>query len=82
MEITGSKPPRRIGYKETTVIWLNSNCQVMSNRDVPVNDGIDKALRFIQNRLYMQMLEGIMNEYIKKAPDAEASKGKGKILTR
>ena len=68
-EIIGSKPPSRVsGYKETVVTWLNPKCQAMSNGDVPVTDGIDKALKLIEDRFRMQRLEGIMDSYTKKTP--------------
>ena len=68
MEIIGSKPPsRRVsGYKETVVTWLNPKCQAMSNGDVPVTEGIYKALRFIEERCRMQRLERIMDGYTQR----------------
>lgn len=65
-EIIESKPPIRSGYKETIVTWINPKCQAMSNYDIPITDGIDKALKLIGDRCYMQRLENIMDGYIKR----------------
>lgn len=83
MEMVRGKPPSRSRYKETTVIWLNPKCPAVNNCDVSVTDGIDKALKLIGDRCYMQRLEKIMDGYTKKKkpPMRQHQRAKKKILT-
>ncbi len=66
MEIIGSKPPSRSGYKETVVTWLNPKCQAVSNGDIPITAEISVALDMIADRCHMQRLKRIMDGYTKR----------------
>ena len=69
-EIIGSKPPsRRVsGYKETVVTWLNPNCQLISNCDVPITDDISKAIKLAEELEHAAAVNRLVDDIVKKTP--------------
>lgn len=50
------------GYKETLVTWLNPDCQIISNDDIPISEDIALALDLIQEMVRRARVDRSVDE--------------------
>jgi hypothetical protein len=70
VEVYGSLPPetaeKQEGYKETTLTWLSPGCMVMSNRDIPVTQEVELAIKGLLRAEHHRKVRAALDSYAKE----------------